>query len=503
MRFFLLPILFWVTMITAQIRDLKDLVHGDVESFSVIKELDGSVYGYYVINRLDEVEKNLWKYEYILLDKNLNKVANGSYNDFFNKWYLPNYNHLKKVGDQIAIGRYYEKMFMDKKGAAMNRFSSYRKLDLKTNTLSVPFRYKENKMVEIDVSKGVEEVQKEVKKEKNMKIYITIKDGYVLRDQTKWGNIGIKEVSSLKAFNFDNTLKWEYDYKPKGEKSLVTYSVHILDDENVLLATYNRETKVDELHCIDQKTGKLKFKYLLENKAAVYSHFYNIHSVEGKIFITGKMSPYKSTGYEYDKAIGLYKIELSSEGKELAKKYIEWEKIADHIDINKKGKMKNGYRLNLRDNFVFTGGNISFVFEKMREASGFVANTAGINTGRVEDLIVLNLDKDFNIKNAETIEKEKTVGTGSDYLYAQFLKDKNEAVFFYADYRKEEGQRRKNWVLGINHNVKGKTSHEVLPISAKDFEIYPFIAKEGYILLAEKNKNEEYGQIRLEKLNLE
>ena len=76
-------------------------------------------------------------------------------------------------------------------------------------------------------------------------------------------------------------------------------------------------------------------------------------------------------------------------------------------------------------------------------------------------------------------------------------------VFFYKDYLKDDETKDKNWNLYINTIINGKFSQEQVQISSKEdkYFIYPYIAKEGYILLNEFNKKDKYNQIRLEKLN--
>ena len=44
-------------------------------------------------------------------------------------------------------------------------------------------------------------------------------------------------------------------------------------------------------------------------------------------------------------------------------------------------------------------------------------------------------------------------------------------------------------------------THEKIPMSSKEHFIVPYISKEGYILIREYNKDSDYNQIRLERLN--
>ena len=74
-------------------------------------------------------------------------------------------------------------------------------------------------------------------------------------------------------------------------------------------------------------------------------------------------------------------------------------------------------------------------------------------------------------------------------------------VFFYYDKVKDE-DKQKVLKLYVNTVIKGKYAQENFNLSSKNnFIIYPYVAKEGYILLNEMNKNAEYNQIRLERIN--
>jgi hypothetical protein len=92
--------------------------------------------------------------------------------------------------------------------------------------------------------------------------------------------------------------------------------------------------------------------------------------------------------------------------------------------------------------------------------------------------------------------------SNADYLFAQYLNDDNDLVFFYRDFQKDDETKQRNWNLFINTFIGGVFKQEMIPISSKkNFIIFPYVAKEGYILLQEFNKEGKYNQIRLEKLN--
>ena len=168
------------------------------------------------------------------------------------------------------------------------------------------------------------------------------------------------------------------------------------------------------------------------------------------------------------------------------------------MNIKKNGKLEDGYRLLAQQFFIFDDGSSSFLSEKFKDTQNYVIISLAPKT---TDFLVLNFDKEFTLTKVDKIEKDKSYYSSSDYLYSQRIKEGNGVVFFYQDYKKDEETRKKNWVLGIVTIIDGKMKQEQIPMSSDNHFISPYIAKEGYILLREYNKDSDHDEIRLEKLN--
>jgi hypothetical protein len=126
------------------------------------------------------------------------------------------------------------------------------------------------------------------------------------------------------------------------------------------------------------------------------------------------------------------------------------------------------------------------------------------NNGRsvATDLILFKTDINFVINEVKIFEKAKSVNESSDYLFSQYLNNDKDLVFFYRDYEKDDGASKKNWNLYINTIKNGVFNQEKIVISSKkDFFIIPSLAKEGYVLLREYNKDYKHNEVRLERLN--
>jgi len=495
-------LLFFTIIVNSQVSDIANLTSGTLEKFSIVKDLDNTVYGYLTIYWLEKVSKTEDKYEYILLDKNLNKVSNGFFIDADYKRFNGYFFKPIKVKNEIIISKKHEYL-----GPAVQTefnqspykftFTSHRVLDLETNKISKPFYYQDGDLIEGE--RDVKKIKSIVKKQKVYDFPIPFSEGFFMFEKVKDKNKNLKKVKSLRAFDFDKKLKWTYDYNPNNEELNCIFN--ILDEKNVFLEVFNLKTRESVFHSLDPKTGKLLFKYKLSDKKSEYSYYCTIEALEDRFVVIGKFSPFKSkTGYNHEKAKGFFRIEIDKQGNELSKKYVFWEDLAPVIKIKGNGKVEEDkYRLSSKRFFVFKDGRISIINEKRKVGKNIFL---GENV-KTTDFVILNFDVDFNIKTVDTIEKEKSKWTYSDYLYSQEIDYGKGIAFFYADYKESaKGKKaKKNWVLGIVTIKEGKVSNEQIPMSSDDHFLYPYKAKEGYILLRELNKDDEHDQIRLERLN--
>ena len=139
------------------------------------------------------------------------------------------------------------------------------------------------------------------------------------------------------------------------------------------------------------------------------------------------------------------------------------------------------------------------VTEKFKLGTVFPSNQL---VPKTTDMVVIITDENFKINDVKVLPKDKSNYSYSDYLFNQYLNGKKDIVFYYRDYQKDEN-KDKNWNLFINTIIKGKFNQEKIQISSKQdkYMIFPYPAKDGYILFFEYNKKDKYNQIRLEKLN--
>lgn len=146
-----------VSSLNAQISNLTELATGELEIFTPITELNGELFGYFTIFKLDDVSKTEEKFEYVLLDKNLNKVSNGEFIDTKYRKFFSEFLYPQKIDNHIIFSKLllYEGPLVYTAftpSTAKFTFSSHRMLDLKTNKVSSPFYFEKGELIEGDRS---------------------------------------------------------------------------------------------------------------------------------------------------------------------------------------------------------------------------------------------------------------------------------------------------------------------------------------------------------------
>ena len=484
-----LGFLLFVCSTKAQISNLANLASGEMEMFAPIFEQDHNVYGYFSLFKLDKLNENEEKFEYVILDKNLNKVANGEFVDASYKGILSKYYTPDKIGNRLLLTKRYGNM----NGSIA--FTSTRILELETNKVLDPFYIDDG--ILIKDSRAVENLKKEQKSRQFFNVPLGVDNGFVVIEVQK--KMAKQNPSKIYYYNLNGDKIWEYDFggdERKTEYNLLSF------DQDVMYFSYSTHDNSDsnvKFQQIDVKTGALNFSYTLEDHNSEYNYSYTVKRNGNRTILTGKISPYRTTGYNYQNAVGLFKIVLDEKGNEIFKKHFLWEEANDFIEMSKKGKLEKGYRLYVQSYFVFKDERIVVLSEKFKVGTNILIG--GIL--KTTDFVLLEFDKDFNLTSADTIEKDLSKFMVSDFLFSQYLNDEKDGVFFYRDYQKDSETKERNWILGIVSLVNGEIKHEKIPMSSDEYYIYPYIAKEGYILLREFNKNSDFDEIRLERLNLD
>lgn len=486
----------------AQLQDLENLASGEMVRFQAVFDNDDKLFGYFVLYVKDKQDEKNKKFEYVVLDKNLNKVSS---KEFLAEEIVTNYYAYINRQNEFILYPYNNQSnlnFIPPK---------YKQIDIKAGTISdkIFTCYEDNAFKDCIEDKTIKQSNREQKQEIKDKGFYTearvrkLEDGsYVVSEYNQ--NKKFINGNSVKYFDKDKNLLWEYKYNTNGDKKNQQTLFDIDIDEKAIYAilrtTQNKDTK-SELLVFDISNGKiLAQKPILAEEIEDNTVFYTLAGIDYYYPTFKKVFGDKIVfaGYNFDKYYqrkGFLQIIVDKNNYEVKINSIDFMKFKGMIPkIDRMGCVETGYCLNLMDAYFLKDGSIGLLTEKFK---------VGYSNIKTRDMVYIILDKNFQPKEVKILEKEKSVGSYTDFLFSQYLNNDNDVVFFYKDFQKDDQTKDKNWILFINTLINGKFNQEQIKISSKDdkFYIIPYVAKEGYILLREYNEKEKYNQIRLEKLN--
>lgn len=488
----------------SQNQDLYSLAKGDFLGFNALFDDNDNLYGYVSLYGYGKSGEKTKKFEYVILDKNLNPIANKEFEgDATAGDYFGYIDFRKKV---ILAPYSYDYSIVKNKDFFSPRSIE---IDLATNTPKnkVYYDFNEGTFNEIAQPKNWKTEKIESKSEKKEKGYNYVSDVYEIKEGgflvTEYRDYGsYTNNNSLMKFDENKNLLWSYKYNQNGDKNNGEYiSIIEKDEKHIYTQLMKRVNKKESyyLQVMDINTGKVIF-----TKPILGALDETIHS------LTYVYAHYKSNGKNFDDKIVIvgynYKSQFNIDGFSqmiIDKKNFNVEiKTIHYIDfknsipqINEKGIVENGFNLQKRDFFFLEDGSVGILMEKYKPEGQY-------NASKTTDMVYAFTDKDFNIKEIKTFEKDKTKWNNDDYLFSQYLNDGKDVVFFYRDLQKDDTTKEKNWKLFINTLIDGQFKQEEVQISEKDkYMTYPYVGKEGYILLREFNEKDKYNKIRLERLN--
>lgn len=496
----------------SQISDLASLSTGSYVAFSPLFNKEEQLFGYLALFNKGKESETTNKFEYVYLDKNLNKVANKDFSAENSVAYYSSSINSKGQIELIPKLSYINSTSQLKKTIIPKR----KVINIKENSITKKEEvcYEDKKFVDCGDNKTVGEYTKETKKERKENGYNYYSDVTILNDGTNL----VYEYKYEKENDFDNAFikfdkenkeVWRYEFNKDMKKKEKQYiNVLYFDDDYVYLTEFTDLKKNDlyKLLKIDLKTGeKIVNKEItgyskssIESlRRMVSSDYYitNKKEFDDKLILIGKSVFDKYNAYV---TTGFFRLIIDKKTNEVTFTDLPFLSAKPFLkEIKETGNVENGYNLSIRDLHILKDGSVGLLFEKCKAGASF----ANGYVPKTTDLVYFSTNKDFKLTEVKIFEKEKTKGSySSDYLFSQYINDGKDVAFFYRDYQKDE-EGDKNWNLFINTIKDGIFSQEKIKISSKENSIIPYIAKEGYILLREYNKKAEYNGIRLEKLN--
>jgi len=278
-------------------------------------------------------------------------------------------------------------------------------------------------------------------------------------------------------------------------------------------------------------TGKKQFE--ISTEVEDYKFYpMNIVPIKGKSEYLLLGTYYEPDGRVMkDASLGLAAWKLNTNGKIVSKKYNAWDgPISKYLPADTKGRIADvGYIyfhkvLQTEDGKFFAIGE---GYKKVVSGLGVAANILGGGRSgisslklKITDLVLLQFDEQFDIKNAKIYEKNSNsaeMPAGASYLsphtmallarsfgsfdYAFTQTDKNHTRFSvgYDDYVKSDDYKGRTFNT-ISY-ADGKITTDKINLSSKAKWMRTYPAKAGFIMITEYFKKEKKLDFRLEKMN--
>lgn len=514
-------LLFFLLMnfgLQAQIQKISELSSNKFLDSKIIYDDNGDdVWGYFLLYQSDKKSKSVLELEFVVLDKNLNKVGSNSFQqEFLNTWLFsayPTIDYLKKRNDELIIAIDFEDII---------DFGSYffKKVDLKNFSVSSGYYSRNGKII---YDENI--IEKFERKNVLPDFFLPISNqGFIkyereFKGKKELSGITQFEKSSITGYSFydlDLNKKWEIKYnmsKDYGEDHF-----REIASENYLIINkqfYGKAYKGKSKYFYEVKdivTGNEIFSIPRDDDKYTYSKS-KIFFQNQKVYIFEKVFKFHpDSEFKHSECLGISKRVYDIETKALTEqKFMFWTDLSPFYEITKNGKLKGDF-IHFLDFKVTTNGKTVVVGE-------------GFNPGQstaIKNFYTLILDKEFKVESFKEIGKQKnTINDYSaygnalennglfDYMYSQKMKS-DEFVYFYGDNEVKRGFLNTiipevsevlpdNWVLGIVTFVDGEFKNQKIKLKTKKGKIHPLKAKKGYIILQEVTKSDI--EIRLEKID--
>ncbi|MGK4566420.1 DUF6770 family protein [Flavobacterium sp. 3HN19-14] len=261
-KILLIIALFFNVSLFAQMAKLSELSSSEFLNSKIIYEDNNSdIYGYFLLYLKDRKDKDVYEFEYVLMDKNLNKLGTGT---FFQSRYttmlikfISRLLYVKKSGDMLyfSVGDTVEgtEEIFDIFG-----FYNLRTLNLKDFKVSEQNYIKNLSPIVV----GNEKLRSKEFKEYNY-LKPTNNNGFIVFDESVMdvsmryfaGKSKIQDVKKFKFFDLDLKEKWTFNYDTGDAKSFNKYIYYAGDKNDMIFRKEFYESPKDE-------TGDVSFDFI-------------------------------------------------------------------------------------------------------------------------------------------------------------------------------------------------------------------------------------------------
>ncbi|CAI8840388.1 hypothetical protein [Chryseobacterium sp. IT-36CA2] len=477
----------------SQTQDLATIAQGKYLGLQSISDNEKNLFGYMALYDLGKTEndKKKNKLEYFLFDKNLNSLSTGNFeSDETAVEYYPYLNSKKQLIITPSF-KLHDYAFDNSFYVPSDFIIDLHDYQIKKKD---KLEYDGTNLTSISSSKTNRELKddnKDLKKEKGYKLYseiVELDNGQTVISEFKDAKNGFKDIK-VSLFSKDHQKLWEYPFFDKDHKNnSVKFKIANYDDDVLIAKIFKYQEGDPEYYFMvfDMKTGKVLNQLPFPYETHLYISLNSVDGIINSKYNTDKtltsLLKYSGSSSNIE---GFVKLTYDKTRNQLSFNETNFQDhYKDHKDIEELKEPFDSKDLDIKSVNFLQNNDVFVILQKINRRNNDVS-----------DLVVMDYDPDMNLRNIKTYPSQKN----STYLFSQYLNDKKDIAFFYANTEKKN--KEKKWSLYINTFINGQFKQEVLPMSSENNFVIPYNAKEGYILLQELNEKEKYNKIRLERLN--
>ena len=408
-----LLLIFSAIGVNGQEKNIKDVVTFELKNIGTIQN-NSEITGYYMFYETDKLSRKVYSYELRILDQNLNDLSSKTIEGSKNLFLLDVVYNNKEL-----MLKFYET--------------------------------KKRKMIFRKFDNNLEEIMKTERKADRTEAATL---AYVL-DNDEGKNFFLHPIENVGFVNYRIEFKkmklgYVIDFYPsnpdlkqwsvsKDKKSKFNeFPALLYADENQIINILSRSKKLRSknydylVQTLDAKTGELIFEKEItdENYDLTFLGGF-VNNSDDNFYLTGSYYP-KGEGKFNKPSTGFFAVEIDNNGNIVEKNFISWETdVAEFIDIDEEGKISDVGYLSFHNILKNADDNYYFVAEQYNK------KVKGLSVDLIiDDIMILELDKDFKLQNVRVIDKDIThydvpSGTGLNSPQTLSYLAKSDGAFDY------------------------------------------------------------------------
>ena len=478
----------------AQIHQVSSFSTGEIEYSSSILDNDNNVVGYtFIYNKGLKGDKV--NYEYVILDKNLNKLTNGDIEYPFHKKIDYKLHQSSFVGNDLVLNF---RVINSSKSKYVGFINTV--VDAKTKSV------KSSKFINKFISEPIPDAKALTKKKypfddveyERMRTSHAQSTFYTTYAKAYMYDAFAMKTSDFGVYDQNLNLLYKREQGKEGLTGQRFFDITDFRDKQMVASSLYIKMKglktvaeVDSLYVrnLDQKKWDLKINHNTNIEKGLPLNV-SAKLMDDKLAV---VTPLHTATLAVK---GIRRTIYDTKGKKELDNYVMFEEVLNSLGFGSK-KFGDGYKLEVTEVVNFKDFSFLVLLEKNKIPK---VQFGGISK-KTEDYILLYFDEKGQFKKHFVLEKSASKKGYDSYLFAQSDLENKEVIFYYEDL--DLGLLKiKKRDLVINKFIDGEFTEERIPYQTDESDLRFSNAKFGHIMITEFNNKEEAVSIRLERVNL-